>query len=194
VLLAIAWGVALGIGGAHPGNAEPPPSLDEAYRALGARQTHFQPVPDEFLPSDAAFLSSLFTGTDEAVVLNVWVARWFESQGEEGLHFEDYHARIDPLLERLAALDPPPRAVPTRDLVSAALRLQRDFLTEWGKAVVEERPFESQLTSEYGFHDGLHQSRRKLLQAYAELHALYPDASEQAHRAFHDHLRALAIQ
>jgi hypothetical protein len=78
-----------------------------------------------------------------------------------------------------------------RDLVAGSLRFQLSFAREWYGALRDGRSFESQLTDEFGFNPTLQQSRRRLLQAYAELRALLPDEKSSVHRAFRDHLRRM---
>ncbi len=47
--------------------------------------------------------------------------------------------------------------------------------------------------SEYGYHEGLHDSHGQLVRAYERLLALYPDEDESNRRAFLAHLRALDL-
>jgi len=167
---------------------------EQAYRLLGRSHTAFEAGAGSLTEADEAFLSALFVLADQVVVLNANVARWFASDGRDGLHFEDYHARIDELRASIRALDAPAKAIPARDLVSGALLLQRAFLHDWYRATQAGRPFESQLTSEYGYHAGLHRSHRMLLQALAELRAIHPALDERRQRAFLDHVRGMDFQ
>ncbi len=169
-------------------------SADDAYAARGLRRTAFDPrAARDLEPRESRFLEELFRLTDEAVLLDADVGRWFSTEGARGLHAASYLERMDALRARLAELETPQRVVSVRTLVAEALRLQRDFVADWHEALEAGRPFESQLTHEFAYHEGLHRSHRKLLQAFAELHALFPEAGEATHAAFHDHLCALDL-
>lgn len=170
-------------------------SVADAYALRRLPRTPFDPrAAGHLAPEEARFLEDLFALTDEAVLLNTDVGRWFGSGGTKGLHAAVYLERIDALRARVAGLETPARVESVRRLVSESLGLQRDFLAEWHAALAAGQPFASQLTDEFAYHEGLHRSQRLLLKAFAELHALFPDAGETAHRAFHDHLRAVDLK
>ncbi len=190
-LLGWLLGVALSLPALRAAIAEPSLTVDEAYQRLGIRRAAV-PTSDPALgPEDAQSLETLFRLTDEAVALNVSAGSWLRSRGREGLHADAYRERSAEVQARLAALRTPDRLRAPRQLIGEALRLQQEFVAEWAKALASGRPFDSQLTSEYGYHEGLHRSHRKLLQAFGELRALFPDASEETRRIFRDRLRAL---
>jgi hypothetical protein len=169
-------------------------SVEDAYAVRQLRRTSFDPRAALHLaPEESRFLEDFFALTDEAVLLNTNVGRWFFTRGARGLHAADYLDRFDALRARLDELETPERVESVRALVAEALELQRGFAAEWYEALEEGRRFESQLTDEFAYHEGLHRSRRMLLQAFAELHALFPDAGERTHRAFHDHLYAVDL-
>jgi hypothetical protein len=171
------------------------PTVEDAYAARHLRRTPFEPHRAEGVRTEEArFLADLFALTDEAVLLNTDVGRWFASEGSRGLHAADYLERVDDVSTRMKALPAPARVVSARDLVVGALRLQRRFVAEWSKALDEGRAFESQLTHEFAYHEGLHRSGRLLLKAHAELRGLFPYAGEEVQTAFHDHLRAVSFQ
>jgi hypothetical protein len=166
--------------------------VEDVYTARRLRLTPFQPRAESHLDlEESRFLESIFTLTDEASQLNVNVGRWFQSTGERGLHPEDCLERMDDLRVRLVDFATPMRVESVRDLIAEAFGLQRDFVHDWYEALEAGRPFESQLTNEYAYHEGLHRSHRVLLKAFAELHALFPEVGETTHMAFHDHLRAV---
>ena len=50
-----------------------------------------------------------------------------------------------------------------------------------------------QISDEFGYHEGLHRSHRRLLQAYSELLGLYEKEGEWNRRSFYDHLCALDL-
>ncbi len=167
----------------------------EAYAVRQLRRTPFDPREARHLDtSEARFLEDLFALTDEAVLLNTDVRRWFSTDGAGGLHAADYLERMDALWVHLDELETPGRVASVRRFVAESLKLQRSFVAEWHQALEEGRPFESQLTDEFAYHEGLHRSQRVLLKAFAELRALFPDAGEAVHAAFHDHLRAVGLQ
>ena len=165
--------------------------VDEAY----ARRGMARPVVDvrDFDTAEGRFLEQLFTLTDDAVLLNTEVLRWFASDGQRGLHASVYLERSDALRKALDALETPVRVASVRELIAECLTRQRGFVKEWSDAISDGRPFRSQLTDEYAYHQSLHRSQRLLLKAYAELRALFPDADSAAHAAFRSHLRAVNI-
>lgn len=177
------------------GAADPIGSVEDGYAVRQLRRTPFDPRAALHLaPDESRFLEDFFALTDEAVLLNTNAGRWFFTRGAEGLHAVSYLERLDALRARLAGLETPERVSSVRNLVAEALALQRGFVAEWHEALEAGRPFESQLTDEYAYHEGLHRSHRMVLKAFAELHALFPDAGEASHRAFHDHLRAMDLK
>lgn len=144
---------------------------------------------DEFL-----FLEALFALTDEAASLNAEVIRWFQSGGKEGLYPADYlepSRRVRAEIERLAV---PKRGESVQRYLLETLHLQHAFVAEWYDALERGRPFSSQLSDEYAYHEGLHRSHRLLLKSYAELRALFPTAGAETHRTFRDHLRAMDLK
>ena len=188
----------LGMGllaGMPAGAADLVAGVEDAYAVRDLQRTPFDPRAALHLaPEESRFLEDLFALTDEAVLLNINVGRWFFTDGVRGLHAEDYLDRADLLRERLDQLETPERVESVRGLLVQSLLLQRSFLEEWHQARREGRPFPSQLTDEFAYHEGLHRSHRLLLKAFAELHALFPDAGETTHMAFHDHLRAVDLK
>ncbi len=167
-------------------------SVEEAYAVRQLRRTPFDPRAAYHLaPEESRFLEDFFALTDEAVLLNTNVGRWFFTSGAKGIHAADYLDRMDALRARLDVLATPERVRAVRDLVAESLQLQRGFMAERHDALEAGRPFESQLTDQFAYHEGLHRSQRMLLKAFAELHALFPNTGETTHRAFHDHLSAV---
>ena len=166
--------------------------VEDAYSFRQLRRTPFEPRAVLDLDSEESrFLESLFILTDAATLLNVNVGRWFLSTGREGLHAADYPDRINELRLRLANIETPSRLRSVRDLIAESLELQRNFVRDWYEALESGRPFASQLTDEYAYHEGLHRSHRVLLKAYAELRALFPFVGKADQMAFQDHLRAM---
>ncbi len=186
-------GVALGMLMALPAaSADVFDRVEDAYAARSLRRTLFEPAATSHLdPDESRFLERLFAITDEATLLNANVARWLMADGRRGLHAMDYLDRADALRARLDALETPDRIRSVRDLIGESLLLQRQFVKDWYEAMQAGRAFESQLTDEYAYHEGLHRSHRVLLKAFAELYGLFPDAGETNRKAFHDHLRAV---
>jgi hypothetical protein len=165
--------------------------VDEAYARRGLERPAID--PRDFESAEGRFLERLFSLTDEAVLLNMEALRWFASDGEKGLHPSAYLERFDPLRTRLGELETPERLSSVQQLLSECLGLQRGFVADWADALSEGRRFESQLTDEYAYHEGLHRSQRLTLKAYAELRALFPEAGDAAHAAFRTHLRMVSI-
>ncbi len=170
-------------------------SVEDAYAVRHLRRTPFDPREALHLdPAESRFLEDLFALTDEAVLLNTNVRNWFLTRGAQGIHAADHLGSLDALRARLGELETPEWVESVRGLVAESLQLQRGFVAEWNEALEQGRPFESQLTDEFAYHEGLHRSQRVLLKAFAELRALFPDAGEAVHAAFHDHLRAVSLQ
>ncbi|MEN8183464.1 MAG: hypothetical protein ABFS46_13115 [Myxococcota bacterium] len=153
----------------------------------------FDPRAARMERSEALFLEQLFEVSDEASRDNLAAASWLRSGGREGLHFEVYRERVVRTIQLLETLEAPERVEEVLGLVVAAVRDQRDFFADWYQALEEGRAFESQLTSEYGYHEGLHDSQRRLLEVYGRLLALFPREGEGNRRAFHEQLCALDL-
>ena len=166
---------------------------EEAYAARGLPRLVFDAREARIDPAEARFLEALFALTDTAVVENANLLRWFASDGRAGLHFLDARERLAAIRARIAALEPPARLGPVRALVLAALDHQRSFFADHYDAVQAGRPFESQLTDEFAWHDAPQRAREALLRAYAELRGLYPEADAATRGALNAHLRALDL-
>jgi hypothetical protein len=170
-------------------------SVEDAYAVRRLRRAHFDPrAASDLDAQESRFLEDLFALTDEAVLLNTNWLSWFFTRGAKGLHPVPFLDRMDALRARLGELETPERVESVRNLVAESLKLQRGFVAEWHTALKEGRPFESQLTDEVAYHEGLHRSHRLLLKAFAELHALFPQAGRTTHGAFHAHLRAVDLK
>ena len=185
-------GLALGVAlAASPIVAEPAPTIDAAFRELGVERTSVPAGDPAIGPEDARALDAIFRVTDEAVPLNLSVGAWLRSNGGAGLYPATYRERSAEVRVRLAALPLPERLLGVRQLLGEALQLEDSFVGDWAEAIAAGQPFDSQLTSEYGYHEALHSAHRKLLQAFGELRALYPGATEESQQVFREHLRAL---
>ena len=171
--------------------AEPALTIEEAFRALGVARSALPAGDLTIRPDDVRSLDAIFRVTDEVAPLNVSVSAWLRSNGSRGLHAGTYRERSAEVRRRLDALRLPDHLVPVRELLAEALQLQDGFVSEWADAIAAGRRFESQLTSENGYHEGLHRAHRKLVQAFGELRALYPGAAEESQQVFRDHLRAM---
>ena len=143
--------------------------------------------------AEALFLEDLFAVTREMAQENRLAASWLLSGGVKGLPFDDYPERAATLLDRLERLDTPPRVRALPQRIAEAFRAQGGFLSDWAAALAEGRPFESQLTSEFGYHEGLHRSQRALFQAYERALALFADEDETIRHALQAELRALDL-
>lgn len=149
---------------------------------------------DSATPEEGRYLEALFDLADEGAALHAGLRRWLARDAGEGLHPADHLLRLEELRARFAALPVPERLEAVHGRVDEALRRQRDFVAEWSEALREGRPFASQLEDEFAYHEGLHRSQRMLLQAYAELRALFPEAAPETTAAFRRHLRGLDLQ
>ncbi len=143
--------------------------------------------------AEAFFLEDLFGLCDEMAAENGRAASWLLSNGEKGTPFARYRERTEALLRELGRLETPARVAELRTLVGQAFRAQRDFLADWASAHDQGRAFDSQLTSEFGFHAGLHEAHRALLRAYERTLGLFPDESRETRRAFQDALGRLDL-
>lgn len=167
---------------ALPVSATSPP-VQPGFEARSARMER----------SEALYLEQLFELLDDLSAVNRAVGRRLVGGTSEGLHFDDYRARVDALLADVRGLRTPPRLEALQALLVAAVRQQRDFFADWQRAREEGRAFDSQLTSEYGYHEGLHASQRKLLDAYGRMLALFPREGDAHRRVFHQRLCALDL-
>jgi hypothetical protein len=148
-------------------------------------QRDFDPRVATMERNEVLFMERLFELLDDVVEANRGVARWFVSARSAGLHFEDYRADVDEVLAVIESLPAPERLEEVRGLLVAAVRGQQAFFADWYAALEEGRAFDSQLTSEFGYHEGLHVSQRKLLDAYGRLLALFPREGDGNRRSFH---------
>jgi hypothetical protein len=165
--------------GARADSRAAPPSFDARYARMER--------------AEALFLEDLFAITRGMAQENRLAASWLLSGGAKGLPLEDYLEQAAALLEDLERLETPPRIRELPERVAEAFRSQGGFLADWAAALAESRPFESQLTSEFGYHEGLHRSQRVLFQAYERTLALFPDEDETTRRALQAELRALDL-
>ena len=191
-----AWALGMGLLLAVPlFGADLVDSVEGAYAARELRRTPFDSRGAQHeVPAELRFLENLFVLTDEASLLNTNVGRWFKTDGARGLHAADYRERMNELRARLEEMETPERVRSVRDLLLESLALQISFVNDWYGAIEAGQPFESQLTDEYAYHEGLHRSHRLILKAYAELRALFPEIGESSHRAFLDHLRGMDLK
>ncbi len=166
--------------------ADSPPEPAEASAGFDPRYARMD-------RDEALFLEGLFLLTRQMREESVAVARWLLSDGRRGTSFPHYRERADDLLRELEQLETPPRVEEVRALVGEAFRGLRDFFADWDTARKKRREFSSQLTSEFGFHHGLHATHRALLRAFERLVALFPDEDEQTLRAFQQELGALDL-
>jgi hypothetical protein len=160
-------------------------ALPSAAVTRSAAEGDFDPRVATMERSETLFMEHLFELLDDVVEANRAVARWFVSGGSEGLHVEDYRASVDGVLAGIESLRAPERLEEVRGLLAAAVRAQQAFFTDWYAALEQGRSFDSQLTSEFGYHEGLHVSQRKLLDAYGRLLALFPREGDGNRRSFH---------
>ena len=169
--------------------------VDGAYAARELRRTQFDLRTAQHENSaEMHFLDNLFVLTDDVSLLNTNVGHWFKTDGASGLHAADYRERMNELRVRLEEMETPERVRSVRDLLLESLALQNAFVNDWYEAIEAGKPFESQLTNEYAYHEGLHRSHRLILKAYAELRALFPEIGESSQRAFLDHLRGMDLK
>jgi len=190
------WALGLGLLMAVPAfAADLIDDIDGAYAARELRRTQFDLRMAQHEDSaEMHFLGDLFVLTDDVSLLNTNVGRWFKTDGASGLHAADYRERMNELRVRLEEMETPERVRSVRDLLLESLVLQNAFVNDWYEAIEAGQPFESQLTNEYAYHEGLHRSHRLILKAYAELRALFPEIGESSHRAFLDHLRGMDLK
>ena len=99
-------------------------SVEDAYAVRQLRRTLFDPRTALHLaPEESRFLEDFFALTDEAVLLNTNVSRWFFTGGARGLHAADYLDRIDALRAHLDELETPERVESVRALVAELRRV-----------------------------------------------------------------------
>ena len=156
-----------------------------AGASTSTAEREFDPRVVTMERNEALFMERLFELLDDVVEANRAVTLWFVSGRSEGLHFEDYRARVDEVLAGIERLPAPERLEEVRALLIVGVRGQQGFFADWWGALEEGRSFDSQLTSEFGYHEGLHASQRKLLDVYGRLLALFPREGDGNRRSFH---------
>jgi hypothetical protein len=164
----------------------------DSCSALSGTPTAFDADDTRMTREEARFVEQLFDLARAVAADNAGVLRWLVSDRREGVHADDHRARVDAHLRVLDAFVTPERLAPVRALVREAIETQRSFFGDWAEALAEGVPFESQLTSEFGWHDGVYGAERALLRAYSKLLALDPAEPERNRRAFHAELCGLA--
>lgn len=153
----------------------------------------FDPHGSGLRDAEGAFLDALFARTERVARWNAEVLRWLWSEGRDGMGAASHRARVEELLSELDELDAAPGALEVRDLIVRAIRGQLHFLAAWARAVEAGAPFDSQLHSEFGFHDELHSSESALFGAYQKLRRLHPEARPEDRDAFREQLMALRL-
>lgn len=124
---------------------------------------------------EARALDGLLESVDAAARESAAVLPWFLAGGRDGLHYLDYRPRAEEVAASIDSGEAPARIAPIAALVGEALRAQGAFFADWYDALQEGRAFESQLTSELGYHEQLHRSKRALLEAWGRLVLLLPE-------------------
>ena len=168
--------------------------VDEDDASFHATHTPFDRSAEPGIdPAESQFLVEIFSLADEAARLNANVVRWFLAGGRAGLHPVDYLEEMGELRATLERRPTPARLESIRAAILESMALQREFFRDWFSAIEADEPFESQLTGEFAYHEGLHRSHRMLLKAFVELHALFPEAENKSRMAFRDHLAAMDL-
>jgi len=148
-------------------------TVDQAYHAIPHQRTRFDPSPAAMVANEKQFLDSFFGLTDLAVAervgLQMAIAR--------GAAARDNY---DAILARLAALTAPAKLAKARQLVSEAVKEQREYLRHLRAGAT----FDANAPLVQSSHD-------KLIAAYGELMRIYPSENAHNKKAFFDHLCAL---
>lgn len=148
-------------------------TVDEAYAAIPHKKTRFDAAAATMGMAERQLLDIFFGLTDLAVAERV-SAMIAIRDGKA------YSGNYDAILARLAALDVPEKLKRAHDLVTQAVREQRQYLglMAAGEAFSRGAPL-------------VHSSHQKLVAAYSELMRLYPQEGAHNRTAFFDHLCAL---
>lgn len=135
---------------------------------------------------EAAYLASLFSLVNQAIIERVQALRWFNSGGEQGAPYAYYREQIDRILATLDKSLTPDRLRHVQRTVVTAIREQQAFFERWQAAIEIGRPFRFDPRD-----PAVQSSHRKLVSAYRELMRLFPAEPKQNKTAFFDHLCAL---
>ncbi len=166
--------------------SNPSLSVDEAYRAIPHRQTLFDPKQARMTEKTKAFFEDLFHLTDQAMTHRVEALLWVQTQGQRGISYKTYEAKITPILQEIQALKPPGRLVRLKKLIAEAIQEQKEYFNSWnaGEYQGKKRRFNPR-------HARVKSSHQKFTKAYQLLMQVYPSAGAYNRQAFFDHLSAL---
>lgn len=152
-------------------------SVEQAYSAIPHERTKFLRALSRTQAADAAYLDSLFTLVDLAVVERVQTLLWIQTDGRRGAKGGNYGL----LLEELSALEVPRKLHRVHGLITEALEEQQAYLECWRRARGGFDASNQLVQSSHG----------KLYKAYQILMQTYPREAAHNRKAFFDHLCAL---
>jgi hypothetical protein len=154
-------------------------SVDQAYRAIPHQRTPYRRAEASVGAGRIDYLEALFALTDMAMIERVQTQLWLQSDGRHGAD-RGNHPQILASLDRLR---PPVELDQAHMLIREAVAEQAKLFGRWR---------ETRRTDYFDAADPLvRSSHGKLIAAYNELMARYPNEGPQNKQAFFDHLCAL---
>lgn len=159
-------------------------SIDEAYQSIPHRQTPYNPQQSLAPEVEAQYLHDLFTLTDEAMRIRVMLLG--KLYHDHDVDMPHYSVVYTSLLSKVAALQPPEKALPAQSLIVEAIEEQHLFFKKWSNAGQNNAEFK-----QYHKNELVRSAHKKLLNAYNILMRVYPKETAHNRQAFFDHLCAL---
>lgn len=154
-------------------------SVGQAYRAIPHEQVTFRANTSSLAAPEAAYLGTLFSLVDLAVVERVQLLLRVREKAVERMHFDNY----DQILKRLADLSIPAGLEPLHHHVMVSIMEEKEFF--------QEQVAQSFLANLHRWHPLVQKSHRRLVAAYQFLMARYPQEFSRNQVAFFQHLCAL---
>lgn len=143
---------------------------DAAFATMSKQRTAFDFEGTAYSMAEKEYLSALFAIADDGVAERVSAMQAISSG-------KGYNPKYRSLLQQLSSLEPPGKLKQVHELVSSAIKEQRDYIEDWRGA---GGGFDANAAL-------VRSSSSKLIQAYTILVAL--DAKNQA--GYYNHLCAL---
>lgn len=163
--------LALGLSQAEAQQVKQSMTVEQAYSAIPHKKTRFDAA--SALMAERDLLNVFFGLTDLAVTERVSAMVSIRN----GVAYRDNY---DAILQRLAALPIPDKLKRAHQLITEAVREQREYLALMAKGEAFNRGAPL-----------VQSSHRKLVAAYSDLMRLYPQESAHNKAAFFDHLCTL---
>lgn len=152
--------------------------VDKAYRSIPHKQTTFNPAVAKMSEQDKMYLHKLFSIVDIAIIERVQTLLWYRTGGRRGENKQNYQQ----ILAELDQLDVPDYLIQPHQLIKQAIQEQAQYFIN----------LEGTTDFRFSARDSSVQSAHvKLINAYNQLMARFPQENKHNKTAFYDHLCAL---